>query len=112
MLQFMKVLTPEECGPWKEQKRVLLLTLNHDDELVLNGDNISFANLEDSDVLRQAMKTALKDEPEEDDASYNFDDRLVFQADFPKLFAKIGGKRWKGGEIRPCLGTWKWLALV
>ena len=51
----------------------------------------------DVDVLRQAMKTVLKDEPEEDDASYNFDNRLVFQedpkAEFPKLFAKIGGKR-------------------
>ena len=81
----------------KEQKRVLLLILNHDDKLVVYGDNISCANLEDSDVLRQAMKTVLKDEPEEDDASYNFDNRLVFQedpkAEFPKLFAKIGGKR-------------------
>lgn len=94
----------------KEQKRVVLLTLNHDDELVVNGDNVSCAKLEDSDVLRQALKTVLKDEPEEDDASYNFDDRLFFKedpkAEFPKLFAKIGGKRWKGGEIAKSLSAY------
>ena len=91
----------------QEQKRVLLLTLNHDDELVVNGDNVSFAQLEESDVLRQALKTVLKDEPEEDDASYHFDDRLVFREDqkteFPKLFAKIGGKRWRRADISKAL---------
>ena len=94
----------------KEQKRVLLLTLNHDGELVVNGDNLSCDSLENSDVLRQALKTVLKEEPEEDDASYNFDDRLVFKedtkADFPKLFAKIGGKRWKGGDIAKSLSAY------
>ena len=86
----------------KEQKRVLLLTLNHDDGLVLNGDNISCANLEDSDVLRQAMKTVLKDEPEEDDASYNFDDRLVFQEDPKKgrVSKIVCQDRWEKREGR------------
>ena len=94
----------------KEQKRVLLLTINHNDELVVNGDNLSCDSLRTSDALKQALKTVLKEEPEEEDASYNFDNRLVFKedakADFPKLFAKIGGKRWKGGDIAKTLSEY------
>ena len=30
----------------KEQKRVIVLTLNHDDELIINGDNVSCEKLE------------------------------------------------------------------
>ena len=83
----------------KEQKRVVLLTLNHDDELVVNGDNVSCAKLEDSDVLRQALKSVLKDEPEEDDASYNFDDRLFFKEE--KCL-----QRRMGGEIAKILSAY------
>ena len=94
----------------KEQKRVLLLTINHNDELVVNGDNLSCDSLENSDVLKQALRTVLKEEPEDEDASYNFDNRLVFKedpkTDFPKLFAKIGGRRWKGGEIAKTLSEY------
>ena len=62
----------------KEQKRVLLLTINHNDDLVVNGDNLTCDSLENSDVLKQALRTVLKEEPDEEDASYNFDNRLVF----------------------------------
>ena len=94
----------------KEQKRVIVLTLNHDDELIINGDNVSCEKLEKSQVLKKALETLLAGESEEDDASYNFDGRLVFKedpkADFPKLFAKIGGKKWKGGEIPKALSCY------
>ena len=82
-----------------------MLTINHNDELVVNGDNLSCDSLETSDALKQAIKTVLKEEPEEEDASYNFENRLVFK-DFPKLFAKIGGKRWKGGDIAKTLSEY------
>ena len=56
--------------------------------------------MEESGVLRQALKNVLKDEPEEDDASYRFDDRLVFREDQKH---KIGGKRWRRGKISKAL---------
>ena len=31
---------------------------------------------------------------------------LVRKSDFPKLFAKTGGKRWKGGEIAKTLSEY------
>ena len=87
-----------------------MLTINHNDELVVNGDNLSCDSLGTSDALKQVLKTVLKEEPDEEDASYNFDNRLVFKedakADFPKLFAKIGGKRWKGGDIAKTLSEY------
>ena len=91
----------------EEQKRVLLLTINHDDQVVINGDNLSCANLESSDRLISVLKKALKSIPEKDDDSYNFDDRIYFhedpKAEFPKLFAKIGGKKWKKAEADKAL---------
>ena len=92
----------------EEQKRVLLLTINHDDKVVINGDNILCANLESSDRLISVLKRVLKAVPEKDDDSYNFDERIFFhedpKAEFPKLFAKIGGKKWKKQKlIRPYL---------
>ena len=93
----------------REQKRVLLLTINHDGELIVNGDNVSCDNLEKSDILKERFKTLLSEKPDEEDDSYNFDERLFFKEDvkteFPKLFAKIDGKRWKGAEIPKALST-------
>ena len=75
------------------------MTLNHDDDFITNGNNVSCEMLEKSEVLKKALETPLTGEPEED--TYNF--RLVFKeepkAEFPKLFALIGGKKWKVGEI-------------
>ena len=87
----------------KEQKRAILLTLNHDGQLVVNGDNLSVSNMEDHNDTKEALTRILSNVAEDDETSYNFDKRLTFTEDdnmeFPRLFAKIGGKKWKGGEI-------------
>ena len=47
---------------------------------------------------------------EEDETSYNFGGQLTFSEndilDFPKMFAKMGGKKWKGGEIAKTLAKY------
>ena len=42
----------------KEQKRVIVLTLNHDDELIINGDNVSCEKLEKSEVLKKRVRNS------------------------------------------------------
>ena len=83
----------------REQK--LLVTLSHDQELIIKGDNVSVSNLEENETMKNALKTILTEMTEEDETSYNFGGQLRFAEtdilDFPKLFAKIGGKKWKGG---------------
>ena len=53
--------------------------------------------------LMDRFKTLLSEKPDKEDDSYNFDGRLFFKegpkSEFPKLFAKIDGKRWKGSDI-------------
>ena len=82
----------------KEQQRILVISLAHDDELVIKGDHATFAKVEGDEQLKEALKLALKEMPEVDDFG-----RLSYMEsknfDFPKMFAKIGGKNWKGGEI-------------
>ena len=94
----------------REQKRSLLVTLSHDQELIIKGDNVSVSNLEENETMKNALKTILTEMTEEDETSYNFGGQLTFAEtdilDFPKLFAKIGGKKWKGGEIHKILGKY------
>ena len=75
----------------------------------MSGENVSCDNLEKSDILKERFKTLLSEKPDEEDDSYNFDERLFFKEDvkteFPKLFAKIDGKRWKVAEIPKALST-------
>ena len=82
----------------KEQQRILVISLAHDDELVIKGDHATVAKVEGDEQLKEALKLALKEMPEVDDFG-----RLSYMEsknfDFPKMFAKIGGKNWKGGEI-------------
>ena len=85
-----------------EQKRSLLVSLSHDQELVIKGDNVSVSNLEQNETAKDALKTILTEMAEEDETSYNFGGQLTFSEtdilDFPKMFAKMGGKKWKGGK--------------
>ena len=98
----------------REQRRVLFVTLSHDDELVLKGDNVSLGYVENNDSAKEALKAVLKTAEEEDDTSYNFGRHLVYDEsknlDFPKMFAKLGGRKWKGGEIAKTLS--KYFALL
>jgi hypothetical protein len=98
----------------REQRRVLVVTLSHDNELVLKGDNVSLGYVENNDSAKEALKAVLKTAEEEDDTSYNFGRHLVYDEsknlDFPKMFAKLGGRKWKGGEIAKTLS--KYFALL
>ena len=54
--------------------------------------------------LKEGLKQILNEMPEEDDASYNFGGSVLTYTEsqhleFPKMFAKLGGRNWKGGEI-------------
>ena len=93
-----------------EQKRSLLVSLSHDQELVIKGDNVSVSNLEQNETVKDALKTILTEMAEEDETSYNFGGQLTFSEtdilDFPKMFAKMGGKKWKGGEIAKTLAKY------
>ena len=62
----------------REQWRVLVVTLSHDDELVLKGDNVSIGYVENNDSAKEALKAVLKTAEEEDDTSYNFGRHLVY----------------------------------
>jgi thioredoxin reductase len=98
----------------REQKRTILVTLSHDEELVIKGDNMSVSNLEQHETVKIAFKTILTEVAEEDETSYSFGGQLTFSEtdtlDFPKMFAKMGGKKWNGGEIAKILA--KYLSLL
>ena len=98
----------------KEQKRVILVTLAHDGELCIKGDNLSFTNLGEDDEAKEALKRILKHEEDNSETSYNFGQQISYMEsqnfDFPKMFAKIGKRNWKGGEIAKVLG--KYFALL
>ena len=51
----------------REQRRILVVTLSHDGELVLMGDNVSLGYVENNDIAKEVLKTVLKNEEEEDD---------------------------------------------
>ena len=91
-----------------------MVTLSYDDELVLKGDNVSLGYVENNDMAKEVLKAVLQNEEEEDDTSYNFGRHLVFDEsknlDFQKMFAKLGGRKWKGGEIPKTLS--KYFALL
>ena len=60
-------------------------------------------------VLKERFKTLLSEKTVEEDDLHDFDERLFFKEDpkveFPKLFAKIDGKRRKGVEIPKALSA-------
>ena len=71
----------------REQKRTLVVSLKHDEKLMVKGDNMSVANVDANDQLKEFCKAALKDTPE-DETSYNFWRTLTFSEtrnfDFPQ----------------------------
>ena len=70
----------------REHKKILVVLLTHD-ELMVKVDNISVANVDANDQLKEFCKAALKDTPE-DETSYNFWRTLTFSEtrnfDFPQ----------------------------
>ena len=45
----------------REQNRILVVYLTHAEELMVNGDNnMSVANVDDNDQLKEVFKAALK----------------------------------------------------
>ena len=95
----------------KEQKRILVISLAHDDELVVKGDNATVGNLDGNENLKEGLKQILHELPEEDDASYNFGGSALTYTEsqnleFPKMFAKLGGRNWKGGEMAKTLSRY------
>ena len=53
----------------KEYKRILVITLAHDDQLVVKGDNMSYLNLEEDVNLTTALKRILTDRREEEETT-------------------------------------------
>ena len=49
-----------------------VVTLSHDDELLLKGDNVSLGYVENNAMAKDVLKEVLKNEEEENDTSYNF----------------------------------------
>ena len=49
----------------KEQQRILVISLAHDDELVMKGDHATVAKVERDEQLKEALKLALNEMPEE-----------------------------------------------
>lgn len=98
----------------KEQQRILVLTLSHDGEVIVQGDNFSFSNLEDDATAMDRIKLLLSRKPDDGETSYNFGNKLSYVEnqilDFPKMFAKVEGKKWKGGGISKTLSGY--LALL
>ena len=95
----------------REQKRVLVIALSHDGEIMLKGDNLSVSTVENNDNMKEMLKSVLQShEDDEDETSYNFGRHLVFSEagnfDFPKMFAKLGGRKWKGGDISKTLSKY------
>ena len=56
----------------QEQKRVILVTISEDGKIQMQGDHISFNNLEQDEATKEALKRILTDIPEESETSYNF----------------------------------------
>ena len=94
----------------QEQKRVILVTISEDGNIRVQGDHISFNNLEQDDQTKEALKRILTDIPEESETSYNFGGDLFFvensEIEFPKMFAKIEGNSWKGAKIDKTLSKY------
>ena len=94
----------------KEQKRILVVSLVHDGELVVKGDNISYSLLADDEATKTALKRMLNEDPEESETSYNFGQQLSYvesqNLEFQKMFAKIGGKNWKDADVAKTLSQY------
>ena len=96
----------------REQKRILIVSLTHDEQLMVKGDNLSVANVDANEGLKEVFKMALKETPEnaEDETSYNFGKILTFSEtddlDFPKMSTKLGGKNWKAAEAATTLSRY------
>ena len=71
---------------------------------------MSVSNLEQNETAKDSLKTILTEMAEEDETSYNFGGQLTFSEtdflDFPNNFAKIKGKKWRGGEIAKTLAKY------
>ena len=48
----------------REQKRILIVSLTHDEQLMVKGDNLSVANVDANEGLKEVFKKALKETPE------------------------------------------------
>ena len=63
---------------------------------------MSVSNLEQNETVKDALKTILTEMAEEYETSYNFGGQLTFSEtdilDFPRMFAKMGGKKWKASK--------------
>ena len=86
----------------KHQKRILVLSVDHDGELVYKGDNISFANLAEDANAQNTTKRILSEVLSESETSYNFINGELAYAEttnleLPKMLAKIGGR---GGKVQ------------
>ena len=94
----------------KEKKRVLLVTLGSDGELYVQGDSASFDNLFENNSTKEALMKILSEEKDSSETAYNFGENMNYKETdnyyFPKMFAKIGGKHWKGGEVLKTLGQY------
>ena len=95
----------------KHQKRILVLSIDHNGELVYKGDNVSFANLAENVDAQTTMKRILSEVLSESETSYNFTNRELAYTEtanleLPKMMAKIGGKRWKGAMVAKTLSTY------
>ena len=40
----------------REQRRILVVTLSYDDELVLKGDNVSLGYVDNNDMTKEVLK--------------------------------------------------------
>ena len=93
-----------------QQNRCLFVSVNDDGKLIIKGDHISFLNLEEDEATKEALKKILVDIPEESDTSYNFGGLLTYAENddisFPKMFAKMNSKQWKGGKIATTLSQY------
>ena len=86
----------------KHQKRILVLSINHDRELVYKGDNVSFANLEENVNAQNTMKRILSGVLSESETSYNLTNRELActetaNLEWLKMIAKIGVR---GGKVQ------------
>ena len=80
-----------------------MVTVGEDGKLQIKGDHISFLNLEEDEDTQEALKRMLTTIPEESDTIYNFGGQLTYaetsDLEFPKMFAKIDTKNWKGANV-------------
>ena len=95
----------------KHQKRILVMSIDHNGELVYKGDNVSFANFAENVDAQTTMKRILSEVLSESETSYNFTNRELAYTEtanleLPKMITKIGGKRWKGAMVAKTLSTY------